>query len=225
MNFGSGTWAGPAGKRTFGGRAVDAVSPGKPTRKRTGRRVGPTVSNQSILQIARAQFSQHGYEGTTMRTIAHEAGVDTALIHHFFLTKEGLFEAAVGDALRPPDLVEKALEGPRAAIGERTVRHLVSYWDEPDNRERLVGVLRSVTALDGAAAEVRGFLGARVLYKLTAALGNTNPELRAALGGAQLMGLATMRYIFRFGPLASLPPAKLATLTGRTLQTYLTGAL
>jgi AcrR family transcriptional regulator len=204
---------------------MDAVQPAKAPRKRTGRRVGPTVSNQSILQIARAQFSRHGYEGTTMRTIAAEAGVDTALIHHFFLTKEGLFEAAVGDALRPPDLVEKALEGPRGAVGERTVRHIVTYWDQPENQERLVGVLRSVTALDGAAAEVRGFLGARVLYRLTTALGNTNPELRAALGGAQLMGLATMRYIFRFGPLASLSPTKLANLTGRTLQTYLTGTL
>ena len=194
-------------------------------RKRTGRRVGPTVSNQSILEIARGQFSRHGYEGTTMRTIASEAGVDTALIHHFFLTKEGLFEAAVGDALRPPDLVERVLDGPRNGVGERTAHHLFAYWDEPATQDRLVAVLRSVTALEGAGAAVRGFLGAEVLHQLTSALGYTNPELRAALAGAHLIGLATMRYIFRFGPLAALSPAEVASGTSRTLQTYLTGAL
>lgn len=194
-------------------------------RKRTGRRVGPTVSNRIILDIARRQFAQRGYEGTTMRTIAHEASVDTALIHHFFLTKEGLFEAAIQDALNPPDLVSRALDGPRGRVGERTVGLFFTFWDTPGTQARLTGVLRSITAASGAAEAVRRFLGDDVLYPLTEALGRENPRLRAAVAGAQLIGLATTRYVFRLRPVASLPPADLAAVAARTFQTYLAGAL
>ncbi len=48
-------------------------------RKHTGRRAGPTVSSRTIVEAARAQFSRYGYEGTTTRTIAEDAGVDSAL--------------------------------------------------------------------------------------------------------------------------------------------------
>ena len=194
-------------------------------RRRTGRRAGPTVSNQRILEIARGQFSRHGYEGTTMRTIAQEAGVDSALIHHFFLTKEGLFAAAVNGALSPPDLVDRVLDGPRGHVGERTVRVFLEFWDDPEINVRLVGLLRSMTVLSGAAEAVRDFLSNAVLRRLVAALGSANPELRAALTGAQLVGLATLRYIYRAEPVTSLSPADLAARTRRTFQTTLVGAL
>lgn len=194
-------------------------------RKRTGRRVGPTVSNRVILDIARRQFARRGYEGTTMRTIAQEARVDTALIHHFFLTKEGLFEAAIRDALNPPDLVARVLDGPRGRVGERTVQLFFTFWDTPTTQARLTGVLRSVTAVSGAAEAVRRFLGDDVLYPLTEALGRENPRLRASVTGASLIGLATTRYVFKVRPVASLSPADLAAVAARTFQTYLTGAL
>lgn len=194
-------------------------------RKRTGRRVGPTVSNRVILDIARRQFARRGYEGTTMRTIAQEARVDTALIHHFFLTKEGLFEAAIRDALNPPDLVARVLDGPRGRVGERTVQLFFTFWDTPTTQARLTGVLRSVTAVSGAAEAVRRFLGDDVLYPLTEALGRENPRLRASVTGASLIGLATTRYVLKVRPVASLSPADLAAASARTFQTYLTGAL
>ena len=194
-------------------------------RKRTGRRVGPTVSNRVILDIARRQFARRGYEGTTMRTIAQEARVDTALIHHFFLTKEGLFEAAIRDALNPPDLVARVLNGPRGRVGERTVQLFFTFWDTPTTQARLTGVLRSVTAVSGAAEAVRRFLGDDVLYPLTEALGRENPRLRASVTGASLIGLATTRYVLKVRPVASLSPADLAAASARTFQTYLTGAL
>ncbi|GFJ91640.1 TetR family transcriptional regulator [Phytohabitans rumicis] len=183
------------------------------------------MSNSVILEIATSQFAERGYEGTTMRTIAQEAGVNTALIHHFFLTKEGLFEAVVRDALSPPDLVTRVLDGPRGRVGERTVRHFFTFWDVPAHRARLAGVLRSVTAVEGAADEVRNFLGDEVLFPLTEALGQPNARLRAAMAGTQLIGLATSRYIFRIGAIESVSAEQLAATTGRTFQTYLTGAL
>jgi len=204
---------------------VNAPESAGVARKRTGRRVGPTVSNRVILDIARRQFARRGYEGTTMRTIAQEARVDTALIHHFFLTKEGLFEAAIRDALNPPDLVARVLDGPRGRVGERTVQLFFTFWDTPTTQARLTGVLRSVTAVSGAAEAVRRFLGDDVLYPLTEALGRENPRLRASVTGASLIGLATTRYVLKVRPVASLSPADLAAASARTFQTYLTGAL
>ncbi|MEU2614642.1 TetR family transcriptional regulator [Micromonospora sp. NPDC007271] len=200
---------------------VPVVSAGK----RTGRRSGPTVSHRLILDIARGQFAEHGYEGTTMRTIAQEAGVDSALIHHFFLTKEGLFEAAVRGALNPPDLVSRVMAGPRGRAGERTVEFFFTYWDEPEARERLTAVLRSATENDEAAEALRGFLGDVVILPLAEALGRPEPRLRAALVGSHLIGLATSRYVYRVPELAALTPAALAAGTGKAIQTYLAGLL
>jgi AcrR family transcriptional regulator len=205
--------------------SVDADELGGARGRRTGRRTGPTVSNRAIVQFAREQFSRHGYDGTTTRTIAAEAHVDSALIHHFFLTKEGLFEAAVRGAFNPPDLVSAVTTGARGGVGERMVRLFLTFWDEPDNQARLVAVLRSMTSLEGAAAAVRGFLDDEVLHPVTMALGYAKPRLRAALVGSQLVGLATMRYVFGATPIASLPPAKVASVTAGAFQANLVGIL
>jgi len=193
-------------------------------RKHTGRRAGPTVSSRTIVEAARAQFSRYGYEGTTTRTIAEDAGVDSALIHHFFLTKEGLFEAVVGDALDPPDLVDQVLAGPRAGLGERTLLAFLSHWDEPENRDRMLAVVRSITALDRAASALRVFLSDGVLFPLTSALGAPNPRERAAMVGAHLVGLMTMRYVYAAPPLATLSREDLATLMGPVIQARLVGS-
>jgi AcrR family transcriptional regulator len=204
---------------------LGTVSEVSAPRKRTGRRVGPTVSNQVIVDTARSQFSRFGYEGTTMRTIAQEAETDSALIHHFFLTKEGLFQAAIRGAFNPPDLVERSLAGERTGAGERIARIFLNFWEEPEAQQRLVGMLRSVTAVETAAAMVHGFLGDEVLYPLVVAFGHGNPRLRAALLGSRLIGLATTRYVLGVEPLASLPAERAAVLVAGPLQSALTGAL
>jgi AcrR family transcriptional regulator len=192
--------------------------------KRTGRRAGPTVSGRAILEAAGEQFGRYGYEATTMRAVAKAAGVDTALIHHFFLTKEGLFQAAVRGVLEPPDLMD-VVDGPRGRVGERVVLAFFSHWDQPVVRTPLTGLLRSVTTVDGAVDLVRDFLGDRVLVPVATALGRDDAELRAAMVGTQLLGLATCRYVLDVAPLAGLTPASLAAVTGRPVQNYLTGPM
>jgi AcrR family transcriptional regulator len=194
-------------------------------RTRTGRRAGPTVSHQRILAVARKQFSVFGYEGTTMRSIAQAAGVDTALIHHFFHTKEGLFEAAVDEALPSPALMATVAEGPRRSIGERLAFTFVNFWDQEEPQERLIGVLRSSNASDKAGAVLNRLVGVQLLQPLAATVKPDGIELRAALAGAQLIGMTTMRYVLRVDPLASLPPADVASLMAKPLQSALTGVL
>lgn len=53
---------------------------------------GPDL-RQSILDAAEALFSRHGFYGVTVRQVAAEAGVDTALIHYYFGAKRELFES------------------------------------------------------------------------------------------------------------------------------------
>ncbi|WP_422449470.1 helix-turn-helix domain-containing protein, partial [Thermoanaerobacterium sp. DL9XJH110] len=38
-------------------------------------------------------FSKHGFYGVTIREVAAEAGVDTALVHYYFGNKRALFDA------------------------------------------------------------------------------------------------------------------------------------
>src|SRR5215471_12767538 len=77
------------------GETADGPGSTQPrVKKHSGRRAGPTNSHAVILETARAQFSEYGFDGTTMRGVAQAAEVDSALIHHFFLSKEALFLAA-----------------------------------------------------------------------------------------------------------------------------------
>lgn len=57
-----------------------------------GPRIRPT-SKEDILDAAERLFASRGFDGTSMREIAQEAGVAQALLHYHFKTKEGLFEA------------------------------------------------------------------------------------------------------------------------------------
>lgn len=193
-------------------------------RKRTGRRVGSTTSHHLILNAARTEFSRHGYEGTTMRAVAQAAGVDAALIHHFFLSKEGLFAAVTQDVFVPPDL-EATVSGSLDGAGERVARAFLEFWESPEVNPRLVAVLRSATAFEGAAAVIRDFVGREVLGALTSALGHTQAELRASLLGSHLIGIALLRYVILSEPLVSLTVDQIVACAADICQQYLTGRM
>lgn len=50
-------------------------------------------TREVILDVSEDLFSKHGFYGVTIREVAREAGVDTALLHYYFGTKKGLFDA------------------------------------------------------------------------------------------------------------------------------------
>jgi AcrR family transcriptional regulator len=64
-------------------------------------------TRQQLLQAARRRFAFDGYDATTVRDIATDAGVNVALINRYFTSKEGLFEACITSAgeklVHPPD--------------------------------------------------------------------------------------------------------------------------
>lgn len=195
-------------------------------RKRTGRRPGTTLSREAILQAAQTSFAEHGYAGASIRGIAQDAGVDAALIHHFFLTKEGLFAASIHDALHPETVVEAVLAARRVAgTGERVLRTFLSLWEDEQSGRQMRSILRSAVSHEAAARILREFITKEVLFPIAKATGRTRPLLRASLAASQLVGLAMTRYLVAVEPLAHLDRDDVVATVAPTLQRYLTGVL
>ncbi|MDB5441809.1 MAG: transcriptional regulator, TetR family [Phenylobacterium sp.] len=64
-----------------------------PGRGRPSRSDDQPNYKQLILDGAEGLFAQHGFYGVSTRQVADEAGVDVALVHYYFGTKRGLFDA------------------------------------------------------------------------------------------------------------------------------------
>lgn len=154
-----------------------------------------------------------------MRGIAAAAGVDPALLRHYFGNKERLFVDAVGLPVDPGDFLPQLLADDIDGLGERLTRMFLEVWDRPDGA--FVALLRSVTTNEQAATMLRGFVTRTVLGPLAARLELDEPQLRAALAGSQLVGLALMRYVVGVEPVASMPRDRLARVVGPVIQSYL----
>lgn len=192
---------------------------------RTGRRPGEPDTRARIVDAARGLFSERGFEGTSVRAIAGAAGVDPALVHHYFGTKQRLFLEAVDFPIDEMGDVRDLAAGGIDGLGERLVRFALRLWDDPAVLPRLLGVLRSAVT-DAQAGRMLGVLFTRQgPIQLVQSLGVDRPELRAELIGTQLVGLAIARHVLRVEPLASVDHETIVAAVGPTMQRYLTGDL
>jgi AcrR family transcriptional regulator len=194
------------------------------SRARSGRRPGTTHTREAIGSAARERFAAVGYDRATMRSIASAAGVDPALIVHFYGSKEGLFREAMA---LPPQLASAfaaIADGPRETVGRRLAATVVALLEDPALRPVVLGRLRSAASHPEAAELVRDLV-TQDLSLLTVALTDDRPGIRAVLVGTQLVGLAFARHIVGVEPVASMPPAELAELLAPTLQRLLVGPL
>ncbi|WP_037607357.1 TetR/AcrR family transcriptional regulator [Streptacidiphilus rugosus] len=191
--------------------------------KRTGRRPGGGDTRGAVLEAARTEFAARGYEKASMRGIARLAGVDAALLHHYFGSKEQLFLAALDFPVQPDAVVALILAGDRADVGERTARFVLAMWEQPGVRDRLLAVLRTVVGSEQIAELLRGFVVGELVTRLAAALEVEQPELRVELVLSQIIGLALARYVIAAEPIASADAEELVPLLAPTLQRYLAG--
>lgn len=191
--------------------------------RRTGRRPGDARTREQILAAAIASFSESGYESTTIRGVATAAGVDPALVHYFFGSKDRLFAAAMAVPFSPADLVERVLSGGTDGLGGRMVRGFLEVWGSPESGPPLVALLRGAASHEESARLLREFIGREVLDKIARALGVPDAEVRATLCGSQLVGLGMLRYVLKVEPIASADPEEIVGWLGPTLQRYLTG--
>lgn len=188
---------------------------------RTGRRPGAGGTRDRILAAARHDFSKTGFDGTTIRAIAAEAKVDPALVLHYFESKDAIFREAVRFPVDPADFIPGLVAPGVEGLGERLVRFFVETWDSPAG-SAMLGVIRSVVANDDAAALMREFVTREVLGRLAKAIDADEPQLRASLAGAQLIGMAMLRYVVKVEPIASADGDLIVAWLGPTIQRYFT---
>jgi AcrR family transcriptional regulator len=203
--------------------------------RRGGRRAGDSGTREAIADAARALFAERGYHGATIRAIAAAAGVDPALVHHYYGTKEALFAAAMRMPMIPSEAITAALAGvsaePEGRLGEAMVRAALSLWESEQIRDTFIGLLRSAVTSDQAATMLREFVADSILTTLARVAGLPDPgrskeaEFRVAMAATQMLGLALTRLVLALPAVAGPSVDELAAAIGPSLERYLTGEL
>jgi AcrR family transcriptional regulator len=189
----------------------------------TGRRAGDSGTRDAILDAALRLFAEHGYDGASLRAIAGEAGVDPALVRHFYGDKEALFATAVASRSTLVERLAAAVPGDPATTGARVTTTYLGLWEDPATRPVLLALVCSATTSEHAADMLREALTGRV----AAALGPLDDPVvsrRFALAASHLMGLALARHVLRLPPVASATTEELVAEVAPTVQRYLDGS-
>lgn len=170
--------------------------------RRGPRSAGPDT-RETILEAARSAFAARGYDRATIRLIASQAGVDPALVHHYFGKKEDLFAAAVRLPMRPFEAVDELFAGGMAELPGRLTELFFRVWEVVETREALLGQIR-MAFIDERPPPVREFIASAILEKVAERLDRPDPDLMVELVASQLVGVAVLRYLMKLEPLASV---------------------
>lgn len=200
-----------------------ATSDGAAARSRGRRRTGDADARAQIVGAASKEFVAHGYDAASLRAIARRAGVDPALVHHYFADKAELFAESVSVPIRPDQIIREVLRGPRDSIGVNLVTAALTAMETGNARARVMSLIRTALGHDFAATMLRQFLVREVMRRIADDLEVDDGELRATAVASQLVGLFLVRYGVKIEPLASAPIAEVAARIGPVIQWHLTG--
>ncbi len=188
-----------------------------------GRRPGGPDTRGQILDAARESFAHKGFGSTTIRGVAAAAGVDAALVHHYFGSKDDLFLAALEMPVDPRSVVPMVFAEGVDGAGERLLRVFLSVWDNPEARLPLVALVRTSLGEAGPVNLLREGMLRMIFGPLREVLDGDDAEQRVQLVATQLIGLVVGRYVLQLEPLASMAPDDLVAWVAPTLQRYLDG--
>lgn len=193
--------------------------------KRGRRPKGKGDPRRDILRAALQEFARRGYDATTLRAIATEARVDPALVYHYFGDKEGVFTESMRSQMHPPSEEELPSRGTRTLQAERLVALFLERWGGVDEPTPLLALMRSAASDPKAAGLLRRLFADQITPGVAPSLPEDNVELRVALIGSALFGIAFLRQIVRLEPLASAKPKDLGRWVGPALLRYMTEPL
>ncbi|WP_373209155.1 TetR/AcrR family transcriptional regulator [Mycobacterium marinum] len=194
-------------------------------RRRPGRPIGTSNTREHILTCARELFALNGLDRTSVRSVAAAAGVDAALVHHYYGTKQQLFAAAIQIPIDPTVVLEQIVETPVDELGLKIPSVLLPLWDS-ELSTGLVSTLRALMA--GTEPNLaRSFLQEVVTSEVGSRVDSPTGtgRIRAQFVASQLLGVVMARHIVKIEPFASLPADQVAQAIAPTLQRYLTGEL
>ena len=194
-------------------------------RKRPGRPAGSSDTRERILDNARVLFARNGISNTSIRAVAAAAGVDSALVHHYFGTKEKLFAAAVHVDIDPMDIIGPLRQVPVDELGHAIPSMLLPLWDS-EIGAGFIATLRSVIA--GSEVNLfRSFIQDVIAAQVGSRVDNPPGTgiIRIQFVASQLVGVLMARYILDLEPFKSLPADQIVRTIAPNLQRYLTGDL
>lgn len=194
-------------------------------RKRPGRPPGTSDTRDRILASARELFARNGIDKTSIRAIAGDAGVDAALVHHYFGTKTQLFAAAIHIPVDPMAVIGPLREVPVERIGYVLPSILLPLWDS-EMGKGFIATLRSILAGNDASL-IRSFLQDVIAAEVGSRVDDPpgSGRVRVQFVASQLVGVVMARYILELEPFRSLPVEQIAETIAPNLQRYLTGVL
>ncbi|GAA1604071.1 MULTISPECIES: TetR family transcriptional regulator [Kribbella] len=194
------------------------------TERRTpGRRPGGPDTRGEIVQAARESFADKGFAATSMRAVARRAGVDAALVHHYFDSKNELFIEALALPVDPRRIAAQILDGPDDEIGRRIATAFLGVWESPDGQQRMKALFRSALSSDEVARMMREGITELIIQPVSAMLDVPDAKLRVGMVATQLVGTAVVRYLVGLEPVASVDAETLIDRLAPVLQQHLTG--
>jgi AcrR family transcriptional regulator len=174
-------------------------------------------TESTILDAARELFADAGFERTTIRAVAAQAGVDPALVMQYFGSKEGLF----GAATRWNGEHESILTATSDTLAAAAIDDLLSHFEHADDREAAVALMRNCLTHPTALAAMRDEVMCERKAAVAAAIDGEDAQLRAGLFAACMVGLGMVRYLIKLEPVASASPEALHRLMEPALQALL----
>jgi AcrR family transcriptional regulator len=165
------------------------------------------ASKEALLKAAQRLFGQQGFEGTTIREIGVQAGVDAALIARYFGSKADLYIAAVAaeDAEGTPNEYEGL---------QQMADVVVTRADRRGPGPILQAIVRSDTSpeIRHAASERMARRLVDPLVATMRARGVDRPQLRAEMAVSALFGISLGRSLGWFDDMRSVPSDELVAL-------------
>lgn len=157
-----------------------------------------------IVAAAQDLFAAHGYNGTTLRAVAHAADCDPALIAYHFGSKRGLFAHVMTLALSPATVLERALPGAPDLVGVRLLAHVVHAWDRPEVAGSIGNLVRASMTDEEVMRTFREYLDREIMGRLVEYLGGVDATARASALITLVIGSIFGRYVVGVASIAEM---------------------
>lgn len=197
--------------------------PARDSARRRGPRRGGVDTRDALVVAAREEFAEKGFAAATVRSIGARAGVDPAMINHYFGGKAGLFREVTHIPLDPAGGLDAVLAGPRDHLGLRLATHILGIWEQPGFREPVLALVRSALSEPGSERALREYFETQLLPRVAAVAQGPDPERQAALAASHVVGVVLARHVLGLGVLASPTIDELARQIAPAVQDYLDG--
>ena len=179
----------------------------------------PEAHRAAILAAARSVFGEHGYANGTIREIGRRAGVTHGLVVRHFETKERLFVASLLTRR-----TEEPYTGAVADLPELIARRYVERIEADGPSDPFIALIRSAGDT-GVAKELLRAMRSEPAEAFLGVLDVPDPDQRADLLGALLIGVTFSRYILGDGELATMSSEELITYLETAIRGILLGTV